>query len=141
MWIKKNNAFTLLEVLISGTVLAVVLLGVLSGYVSCLNINDISRSTTIASEDARQVIEQMRSFAVTSLTTITSQDWTAWAAANGLNTLDSEQITVTYVENDPAKDADADPLNEDPLEVTVTVTWQDKSRARSLSLSSLVTIR
>lgn len=134
---KTQQAFTLIEILISVTVLSIVLLAMISGYVGCLTINEISRNTTVASEDARQVVEQMRSLAVDSLSDIIAVNWTTWAAGNGLTSLDSELITVTYTD----RDGSGDPLDDDPLEVTVTVSWQDRTRARSLNLVSLITVR
>ena len=143
----RDNGFTMIEIMISITFLSIVLLGIISGYMNCLRLNEMSKSTTIATEDARRVLEQMRSEAVTSLSDITSVDWTAWAAANGLNSLESEQIAVGYVDRDSTVDKDAngnaldDALIEDPLEAAIFVTWQDGQRQRSLNLASLITVR
>lgn len=134
---RQGKGFTLIELLISLTVMSIVLLGIISGYIGCISINEMSKSTTIATEDARKVIEQMRSYAVSSLTNITNENWTTWAAANGLNALDSEQITVTYFDNDGNGNA----LDDDPLEVRVSVSWQDRQRARSLNMGTLLTVR
>ncbi|MBI4846075.1 MAG: type II secretion system protein [Candidatus Omnitrophica bacterium] len=135
--LKNKAGFTFIELLIGITVLGVAILGIIIGYVSCFNINEISRNMTIATEDARQVIEQMRSLAVGPLTDIVIEDWTAWAQNNGLDSLDNEQISVVFID----RDASGDALDDDPLEVSVTVTWQDKLRARSVTLASLITVR
>jgi prepilin-type N-terminal cleavage/methylation domain-containing protein len=132
-----KKGFTLIEIMLSIMVATIVLLGLISGYISCLQINEMSKSTTIATEHARRVIEQMRSDSVGELTDITSVDWTAWAAANGLDTLAAEQVTVGYIDRDGTGDA----LDDDPLEVLITVTWTDGPRARSIILSSLITVR
>ncbi|MCP4650549.1 MAG: prepilin-type N-terminal cleavage/methylation domain-containing protein [PVC group bacterium] len=137
MNIKNKKAFSLIEILISVTVLTVVLLGIISGYIGCLKINEMSKSTTIATEDARRIIEQMNSYAVTSINDILNENWTTWAANNGLNTLDSEVITVTYID----KDGTGDPLDDDPLEIQITVSWIDGQRARSLIVGTLITVR
>ncbi|MBU1043758.1 MAG: prepilin-type N-terminal cleavage/methylation domain-containing protein [Candidatus Omnitrophica bacterium] len=131
------NGFTLIEIMISITLLTVVLLGLISGYMNCLRLNEMSKSTTVATEDARRVLEQMRSDAITTLSDITSVDWTAWAGANGLNSLGSEQIAVGYIDRDGTGDA----LDDDPLEVAIVVSWQDGERLRNLILSSLITVR
>ena len=131
------NGFTMIEIMISITFLSIVLLGLISGYMNCLRLNEMSKSTTIATEDARRVLEQMRSDAITTLADITSVDWTAWAAANGLDSLASEQIAVGYVDRDGSGNA----LDDDPLEVVIFVTWQDGQRPRSLNLSTLITVR
>jgi prepilin-type N-terminal cleavage/methylation domain-containing protein len=133
-----HSAFTLIELLMSTAILTVVFLALLSGYMGCLRINEMSRNTTIALEDARTVVEQMRSFSVSSLDDILSVDWTAWAVANGLNALDSEQVVVTYTDG---PDTGADPTDDDPLDITVTVNWQDNGRPRSTRLGTLITVR
>jgi type II secretory pathway pseudopilin PulG len=132
-----SKAFTMIEIMISIMFLSIVLLGIISGYMNCLRLNELSRSTTIATEDARRVIEQMRSDAMTTLSDITTVDWTAWAAANGLNSLTAEQIAVGYVDRDGTGNA----LDDDPLEVSIVVSWKDGQRARSLILASLITAR
>ncbi len=136
---KKLNSrgFTIIEIMISITVLTIVLLGLISGYMTCLKLNEMSKSTTIATEDARRVLEQMRSDVVSELSDVTSVDWTAWAVANGLDSLESEQIAVGYTD----RDGTGDPLDDDPLEVSIIVTWQDGLRVRTLILASLITVR
>jgi len=133
----RAKGFTMIEIIISITFLSIVLLGLISGYMNCLRLNEMSKSTTIATEDARQVLEQMRSGAITTLADITAVNWTAWAAANGLDSLASEQIAVGYVD----RDGNGNALDDDPLEVAIFVTWQDSQRLRSLNLSSLITVR
>ncbi len=138
--LKKNSrvkGFTMIEIMISIAFLSIVLLGLISGYMNCLRLNEMSKSTTIATEDARRVLEQMRSDAITTLADITSVDWTAWAVANGLDSLGSEQIAVGYVD----RDGNGDALDDDPLEVAIFVTWHDGQRLRSLNLASLITVR
>lgn len=137
MYKQTEKAFTFIELMISLTILAIVILGILSGYVGCLTINEMSKSTTIATQDARRVISQMRSLAVDSLTDITAEDWTTWGANNGCDSLDSEQVVVTYTD----RDASGSGLDDDPLEVTVTINWVDNRRARSLILGTLITVR
>jgi len=137
MYKRRNKGFTMIELLICIGGLSIVLLGLVSGYIGCLKINEMSRNTTIATEDARRVIEQMRKYAVDSLTDITNENWTTWAANNGCTSLDSEQIVVTYID----RDSSGSGLDDDPLEVSVTVNWQDKTRARTLTVGGLITIR
>ncbi|MFH1063279.1 MAG: hypothetical protein V1747_10420 [Candidatus Omnitrophota bacterium] len=132
-----TEGFTMIEIMISVMFLSIVLLGLISGYMNCLRINEMSKSTTIATEDARRILEQMRSDAITNLADITTADWTVWAAANGLNSLTSEQIAVGYTD----RDGTGNPLDDDPLEVSIVVTWQDGLRLRSLILASLITVR
>jgi len=137
MYKRRNKGFTMVELLISIGGLSIVLLGLISGYMGCLKINEMSRNTTVATEDARRVIEQMRKYAVDSLTDITNENWTTWAANDGCTSLDSEQIVVTYID----RDASGSGLDDDPLEVSVAVNWQDKTRARTLTVGGLITVR
>lgn len=133
----RTKGFTMIEIMISIMFLSIVLLGLISGYINCLRLNEMSKSTTIATEDARMVLEQMRSDAITKLSDITSVDWTVWAAANGLDSLASEQIAVGYTD----RDGTGNPLDDDPLEVSIVVTWRDGLRIRNLILASLITVR
>ncbi len=134
---KRRNGFTLIELMIGITLVGTVLLSLLAGYMACLTLNEISRDIMIATEDARRVIEQMRSLSVSTLSDITGINWTTWAVNNGLNALTSEQITVSYTD----RDATGTGLDDDPLYVTVTVNWQEKTRARGFSLVALITVR
>jgi prepilin-type N-terminal cleavage/methylation domain-containing protein len=133
----RTKGFTMIEIMVSIMFLSIVLLGLISGYINCLRLNEMSKSTTIATEDARMVLEQMRSDAMTKLADITAVDWTAWSAANGLDSLDSEQIAVGYTDRDGTGNA----LDDDPLEVSIVVTWRDGLRIRNLILASLITVR
>ncbi|MBU2063175.1 MAG: type II secretion system GspH family protein [Candidatus Omnitrophica bacterium] len=137
MYRRRQKAFTMIELLISIAGLSIVLLGLISGYLGCLRINEMSKNTMIATEDARRVIEQMRKLAVDDLASITSENWTTWAASNGCTALDAEQISVAYTD----RDASGNALDDDPLEITVTVTWQDGGRSRVLNAGILITVR
>ncbi|MBU0634295.1 MAG: type II secretion system GspH family protein [Candidatus Omnitrophica bacterium] len=137
MYRRRQKAFTMIELLISIAGLSIVLLGLISGYLGCLRINEMSKNTMIATEDARRVIEQMRKLAVDDLASITSENWTTWAANNGCTALDAEQISVAYTD----RDASGNALDDDPLEITVTVTWQDGGRSRVLNAGILITVR
>ncbi|MCM8813359.1 MAG: type II secretion system GspH family protein [Candidatus Omnitrophica bacterium] len=134
---KKIQGFTLIELMISIGIFGIVFLALLSGYMSCLKINESSRGMMIATEDARRVIEQMRSLAVASLVSITAVNWTSWASANGLTALPAEQIVVTYTDGDGT----GNPLDDDPLQVTVRVNWNEAGRARALNLATRITVR
>jgi hypothetical protein len=67
----------------------------------------------------------------TSFSSIVTTDWAAWAANNGCNTLDSEQVNVTF--------AYPEGETEEFLQATVTVAWQTKSRPMSVRLVTLKT--
>ena len=88
----------MIELMIASAVLLVAITGLLGFYRSPLILNDVSRETVIATQDASQVIEQIR---VTPFTNIKSTNWDTWATNNGAKGLASETITVTYSGIDP----------------------------------------
>jgi len=128
---RRNNGFTLVELLISMTVLGIVLFALLFGYMQCFKINEMSQNTTIALEDAQKVIEQMRSLSVNSLTDITNVDWTGWAANNACTFTIDNDLSKLYPQGQSA----------DPLEICVTVKWQERGRPCEVNLSTLITVR
>lgn len=131
------TGFTFVELMICIAIVSTALLSLLVGYTACLTLNEISRNMMVATEEARRVVEEMRSLSVSALSDITSRDWTTWAAANGFNNLPSETVAVAYTD----RDATGTGTDDDPLDVTVTINWQEKGRARSFSLVALVTVR
>lgn len=58
---KKKNGFTLLELMIASAVIIVVLVGLLSTYVVCLELNETTRNTNLALNSAQRVLEEIRS--------------------------------------------------------------------------------
>ena len=102
-------------------------------------LNAATRDRVIATADCRLVVEQIRSVSktVSAVSDITSVDWTNWAANNGVNNLPAEAVAVTYTD----LDASGDPLDDDPLAITVTVTWQtQEGRVDNMSFSTLATL-
>ena len=134
---KKNKAFTLVELLFSCAIVGICLFSLVYSFIMCYALSEGTKNTTIAIEDARRVIEQMHSLSTDSLTLVYNRDWTAWGAANGCDSLPSEQVLVTYVDRDSSGDA----LDDDPLEVSVNITWQERQRSRIINFSVLLTPR
>ncbi|MFH1061785.1 MAG: type II secretion system protein [Candidatus Omnitrophota bacterium] len=134
---KKNKAFTLIELMISSVILVVCLFSLITSFIMCYGLSETARNTTIATEDGRRVIEEMRSTSAESLVLVVNEDWSAWAAAHGCVNLEQEQILVTYTD----RNGTGDPLDDDPLEVSVNVTWQERGRWRILNFNVLLTPR
>lgn len=131
----KNEGFTLLELLIGIFVMIIALFSLLNSNLAGFKLNEISKDNFIATADAQRVIEQIRSRANTSMSLITGENWTLWAASNGCILLSGEQILVNFID----RDGNGNPFDDNPLEVSVNVIWQERGRARLLSFSTLVT--
>ena len=120
--IKKQEGFTLIEIMIAMSVSVIAILGFITAVTSIRQSSEGAYERTIAVQDANRVIEQMRD---TSTSGTFPDNVTAVyphnAAVSGFSNLTSEQVTVSYA------DAAAD-----PLDVTVTVTWLEHGR-RSMS--------
>lgn len=126
----KKQGFTLTEVLVSMVVFATLMVVLISAFLGIAQMKESSRNLTQAMSDLRTVSEAMRDASAASLAAVTGTNWTAWASANGLVSLDNEAVTVTYA--NPAAD---------PLDVTARVDWQERLRARSAAVNTLLTKR
>lgn len=127
---KCKNGFTLLELLISCFILVFASASILLMFITSTFLLDDSRHATVALNDAQTVLEEIRRVANASLSNVVSTDWQNWAAGNGLNTLNEENIQVTFADS-----------SSDPLEVNVSVNWNEKTRARALKLKQIITQR
>ncbi len=127
---KCKNGFTLLELLLSCFILVLASVSILLMFITSIFLLEDSRHATVALNDAQTVLEEIRRVANASLSNVVSTDWQDWAEGKGLNTLNEENIQVTY----------ANPSS-DPLEINVTVNWKEKTRARALKLKQLITQR
>ena len=155
--LKGERGFTLIELMIATVVMVIALAAVLMANTAASQTSEVLFQRTVATQDANQVIEQMRSTAasgtfpgnvVAAFPNNTArpgfQNLTAlcgglakpplactWPFAFTPNNTSWEQVVVTYA--DPAAN---------PLDVTVTVVWLDNSRRNATaSLRSLVTQR
>jgi len=119
----RRSGFTMLELVIASAVLLIAVLGLLSVYQSPFVLNELTRDTTTAVQDASKVIEQMR---VTAFASVQTTNWDTWAQNNGAKNLPSETLSIAYT-------------GTDPLEFTVTVQWTRRSRTRNIRLTSRIT--
>jgi prepilin-type N-terminal cleavage/methylation domain-containing protein len=121
---KSQTGFTFIETLIAVAILAVLVTGFLSFFVSCLFSNHGSRNMTIAKSHAQYAMETVKS---TAFDLIASDSWDAAAiAARSLTALPEETINIA-VNGSEIKD------------VAVTVNWKDhKTRARNYILETLI---
>lgn len=137
-----KKGFGLVELLVAILLLAIGMVALWSAILSGLLLVESGRNATQANEDTRTVLEEVRRLAAANLTQVTAKDWTTWSAnPNGGNLtnpnsranpppLTNEAVAVTFL--DPVAD---------PLVATVTVSWVEKSRPKSSSVTALVTRR
>lgn len=129
--VANEKGFTLAEIILAAAILAFTLVSLLALFVSCMLLNDASRNLTQAAGHAQFVMEDIRDTAFSNIAPkINSGDWDWDISAitgQGLSGLRSENI-------------DAQASGSDPLDVTVTVSWQDRSgRNRQMELETLFT--
>lgn len=116
---KTNRGFTLIELLIAALVLFVALGMVIGATSNMSQSNELAYQEVIALQDAHRVIEQMRAQAANG--TFPANVTGAFPqnqALVGFNSLAGEQVVVSYA------NTTANPLN-----ITVTVTWNAVTKA------------
>ena len=111
-------------------IFAVALVALVGVTLGISSLNESSRNLVRAMADAHILLEGIRETSTGGLAAVTATNWPAWATANGLISLNNEAVTVAYA--NPAAD---------PLAVTVQVNWQERGRAKSAAVNTLVTRR
>ena len=129
--ISGKAGFTLAEIILATAILAFALASLLALFVSCMLLNDASRNLTQATGHAQFVMEEIRNTDFSNIASnIGNGDWdwdNSTVTAQGLDALRSESI-------------DTQVSGSDPLDVSVTVSWQDRSgRDRNMTLETLFT--
>ena len=129
---KHSKGFTLLELMIAMFVLTVGLLGILLSNTASKNTSIRMNERILALQDAHRVIELMRSTSsVGNFPGNVTNAYPNGAPVLGFNTLTDEAITVDYTD-----------IEEDPLDVTVNVTWSELgARDAATQLRTLITQR
>ena len=110
-------------------VFTTVFLSVVVVNMNALRTSDTSHMVVTALQDAHTTIEQIRNTSTQGLAQVTAT-FPNGAAVQGFFNLVGELVVVTYPNP-----------KVDPLNITVTVTWQDRGRAMTRSLNTQVTQR
>lgn len=128
--LNNEKGLTLVEIMISMVVVAVLLIGIMIGNTVIQQANEAAFERTRAIQDTNQVMELMRRTAASgnfpsNVTSVYN------GTVSGYTSLPSEAVTVSYVS-----------ATANPLDATVTVTWLENGRrAATSSLRALVTQR
>lgn len=124
---KSREGFTYLELIIAIVILVPVILGLIQATAYSNKMSELARSVTTAIADASSVMENIRNTARSGLGSVTGA-YPSGSAVAGYSNLTSEQIVVTY----PSATAD-------PLDITITVTWEQGGRSMTRIVKSKVT--
>jgi len=150
-WTQKNSesGFTLIEVVITITVTTFVIVGILGANIFVQHMTEAAFERTIAVQEAHQVIEDMRDLTSTirkypgdliaafpnnmarpgfrNLTALCGPNASpanacTWPFAFTPDGTSQEQVVVNYTDTN----GNGSFLDEDPLDVTVTVIWKER---------------
>ena len=121
-----RRGLSLAELIVTIFVLSISLSSVLLFFANARVAEQYARDSMVAVAHAEGVMEEMR--ARTTLANITSSNWISWYSTQGLSTLPSETLNVTYTNS-----------SSDPLEITVAVNWVRNLRTYAFSLLTRMT--
>ena len=123
---KGTEGLSLVELLVTVFVLSVGVLSAIMFYTNAMRATEFARDITLATTHGDYLFEEMQTRP--SLSNITGTNWDTWAQTEGIKTLPSETISVTY--------ANATAV---PLEVSATVSWEKYERQNNLDLETKIT--
>lgn len=124
--ITNKKGLSLVEVLFSVLFISTAVASSLLYFSSAQAATALAKDTTIATNHATYILEEMRM--LDDLATVTDTNWDDFVSINNLNDLMNEDIEISFV------DTSADPLN-----VTITVNWTTHTRQHNLSMETEIT--
>ncbi len=126
------RGFTLIEVLFTVAIAALMILGTLAANTSFRKLSETAHQNSVAGQDAHAVIERMRAAAIDGdFPNNVVSEFPDNAIVSDFTTLTNQQVRVSY-----------DNAAADPLAATVTVTWLENGvRSVSKSVRALITQR
>jgi prepilin-type N-terminal cleavage/methylation domain-containing protein len=114
----KSSGFTLAELMVATLILGLVLVGLLGTYVACLDLTELSKNSSIATNIAMAKIEEVRNDTYANIKT--DYDSTGCGRPSCGKPFDITGLMgkgVSYVDN----------TNPDLLKITVTVCWRQRN--------------
>ena len=125
-----SKAFTLPELLLVAAILGYALSVVLLTFINSAALNEASRNLTTATTHAEFVMENIKNTVFASIATNIGNGLWTWDTAavtsQGLMALNTESVSTISI-------------GTNPLDITVTVTWNDtQGRSRSKILRTLI---
>ena len=127
-----NKGFTILEIALSIAIIVISILAIIGLFLTYFVLIETSTNTTIAVSDAQAVLEAMRNTEpFTSESVIANYpQGVNLAPIFNFNKLTNETAFVSYGS-----------LSADPLQITITINWRDRTRDRTENLMTLMTQR
>ncbi len=104
-----KKAFTLVELMVAAVLMIIAFVGILTAYIRCIELSEMSRNSSIALNGCKNVMEQIKNTTFTDIENDFDQVTFTIAGLNG--------IGVSYV----------DPSNPDLLSVKVAFCWRQKN--------------
>lgn len=126
-----SKGFSLIEIVVAIGIFAVAVLGTIALMGQTLAFGKYSSNQTIAHNEARRVMENIRR--VTDLSGLSALAGTNFNET--LSSLPSATVSVTDLSGSPLSN------NADPLPVQITVSWSEKGQVKNYILKAKVTQR
>jgi Tfp pilus assembly protein PilE len=134
---KRQDGFTMVELLFAVAVLIVSGVWMLSAYHSALQTTAMSQQWKVAVNDLHDMMERIKSTPFAQLNAsfpngTANGTANAYATVVGTYTLNGESITVTHFDL-----AGAPSITADPRELVVTIQWTDKGRTYTKTVRTM----
>ncbi len=130
--VQGRAGFTILEIAISTAIIVIAVLAIIGLFLTYFVLIETSKNTTIAVSDAQAVLEAIRNTEPFTAEGVVANypQGVNLAPIFNFNKLNNEAIFVSYGS-----------LSADPLQITITINWRDRTRDRTENLMTLMTQR